>query len=79
MSPGLLPFAVLSCAENREQALQQVAEQITTIENNVTQSNLAASAAILAGLVLDKSLVQQILRRELVQESVIYQEFELKG
>jgi replicative DNA helicase len=33
------------------------------------QQNVAASSAILAGLVLETEMIQQILRRDLVQES----------
>lgn len=78
-SPGLLPFAALSQTDSREAALRQAAEQIEGIEDRNAQSNLTASAAILAGLVLEKGLVQQILRRELMQESVIYQDIKAEG
>jgi predicted transposase/invertase (TIGR01784 family) len=40
---------------------------------------LTASAAILAGLVLDKDLIQRVLRNEVMQESVIYQEIKQEG
>jgi flagellar biosynthesis/type III secretory pathway protein FliH len=56
-----------------------VATEIDNIGDRRTQSNVAASAAILAGLVLDKDLIQQILRRELMQESVIYREIKAEG
>ncbi|RAQ41491.1 hypothetical protein B9S53_13645, partial [Arthrospira sp. O9.13F] len=39
-----------------------------------TQNNVAASTAILAGLVLDKVLIKRLLRQEIMQESVIYQD-----
>jgi predicted transposase/invertase (TIGR01784 family) len=72
-SPGLLPFAVLSQTDNRTETLRQVAQQISQINDQRTQSNIAASAFILAGLVLNKDIIQQLLRRELMQESVTYQ------
>jgi len=78
-SPGLLPLASLSRAENPEAILRQAAEQIEEIPDRTTQSNLSASTAILAGLVLEKGLIQQILRRELMQESVIYQDILEEG
>lgn len=78
-APGLLPFAVLSKTDNRAAALRQVAEQIEVIADRTIQSNLAASAAILAGLVLEKGIVEQILRRRLMQESVIYQDIKAEG
>lgn len=72
-SPGLLPFAVLSQSDNRTETLRQVAQQISQINDQRTQSNIAASAFILAGLVLNKDTIQQLLRRELMEESVTYQ------
>lgn len=78
-SPGLLPFAVLSRTNSQAAALRQVAEKIDEIADRDTQSNLAVSAAILAGLVLEEGLVQQILRRELMQESVVYQAIVAEG
>lgn len=71
--PGLLPFAVLSQTSNRIGTLQQVAQEIIKIPDQRVQNNVAASAFILAGLVLEKDIVQQVLRRELMQESVTYQ------
>ncbi len=78
-TPGLYPFAVLSQENNREQTLQKIGEKIETIDNLTTQSNIAASTAILAGLLLDKTLIQRLLRNDLMKESVIYQEIESTG
>ncbi|MEM1308409.1 MAG: DUF4351 domain-containing protein, partial [Cyanobacteria bacterium P01_H01_bin.153] len=78
-SPGLLPLAPLSQTSDRAATLRQVADQITRLKGRSTQSNVAASTAILSGLVLEKRLVQQILRRELMQESVIYQDIKAEG
>jgi predicted transposase/invertase (TIGR01784 family) len=78
-SPGLLPFAALAQTNDRVETLQQVAIQVEQLSNRSTQSNIAASAAVLAGLLLDKSLVQAILRKEVMQESVIYQEIKAEG
>jgi predicted transposase/invertase (TIGR01784 family) len=77
--PGLLPLAPLTQTEDPAQLLRQVATEIDSIGDRRTQSNVAASAAILAGLVLDKDLIQQILRREMMQESVIYQDIKAEG
>ncbi|NET38942.1 MAG: Rpn family recombination-promoting nuclease/putative transposase [Cyanothece sp. SIO1E1] len=76
---GLLPFAVLAQTQNRPELLRQVATQIESIPEPWAQSHVAASTAILAGLVLDKGLIQQVLRRELMRESVIYQEIKAEG
>lgn len=43
------------------------------------QSDLAASASLLAGLVLDKELIQRVLRTEMMRESVIYQDIKAEG
>lgn len=73
-SPGLLPFAVLSGAVDREQVLRQVAEAIEQIDDVQIQSNVAASAYVLAGLVLEKEVIKRLLRKDIMQESVTYQE-----
>ncbi|MBE9078245.1 Rpn family recombination-promoting nuclease/putative transposase [Romeria aff. gracilis LEGE 07310] len=77
--PGLLPFAPLSRTDSPEVALRQVARQIEGIAERSTQVNLAASAAILAGLVLEEGLIGQILGRRLMQESVVYQSIKAEG
>ena len=77
--PGLLPFAVLTQINNRTATLQQVAQEISEITDQPIQNNIAASAFILAGLVLEKEIIQQLLRRELMQESVTYQAILAEG
>ena len=72
-------FAVLSQTTDRTATLRRVATQIEEITEQRLHSNVAASAAILAGLVLEKGMIQQILRREIMQESVIYQEIKAEG
>jgi predicted transposase YdaD len=44
-----------------------------------SQSNVAAASAILAGLLLEKDLIHQVLRSDIMQESVIYQEIEAEA
>ena len=73
--PGLLPYAVLSQTPNRSGVLQEVAQAIDSLSEPGQQANLAAATGILAGLVLDKSLIRRLLRREVMRESVIYQEW----
>jgi predicted transposase/invertase (TIGR01784 family) len=72
-APGLLPLAVLSNTLNQEETLRQVAEKIDRLENPKIQSTISDITAILAGLSLDKVLIRQILRRDIMQESVVYQ------
>ncbi|MEA5533544.1 Rpn family recombination-promoting nuclease/putative transposase [Crocosphaera sp. XPORK-15E] len=77
--PGLLPFAVLSKTDNPKQVLNQVAQIVNNISEKRTQSNLAAASGILAGLVLKQETIHQILRRDIMRESVIYQEILQEG
>ncbi|MFN6211716.1 MAG: DUF4351 domain-containing protein, partial [Microcystis sp.] len=78
-APGLLPFAILAQAEEQENLLRQIAQKIEQISDSREQSNLAASTAILAGLVLNKDIIQQLLRKDIMKESVIYQEIKGEG
>jgi predicted transposase/invertase (TIGR01784 family) len=78
-TPGLLPLAVLSSTDNPETILNDVAQQINSINELKTQSNIAASTAVLAGLVLDKEVIKRILRSDIMRESVIYQEILEEG
>lgn len=78
-TPGLFPLAILAKAENRENLLRQIAEEIEQISNSREQSNVAASTAILEGLVLNKDIIQRLLRNDIMKESVIYQEIKAEG
>lgn len=72
--PGLLPLAVFSQCENPEMALVEVATAIDKIESVKERANLAAASRILARLVLEEDLINKIVRRDIIQESVIDQE-----
>ncbi|WP_449419644.1 Rpn family recombination-promoting nuclease/putative transposase [Phormidium nigroviride] len=78
-SLGLLPFAVLSRTENPVGVLTQVASAIAEIPDRRIQSNLMASAGILAGLVLEKDVITRLLRGDIMRESVIYQDILQEG
>jgi predicted transposase YdaD len=78
-SPGLLPFAVLSQSQDRVEVLREVARRVDQIEERRSQANVSAASAILAGLLLDKEAVHRILRRDVMRESVIYQEIEAEA
>jgi predicted transposase YdaD len=52
-----------------------VAAKVDAIPEQRVQSNVAASAGILAGLLLEKGFINQVLRRDIMQQSVIYQEW----
>ena len=72
--PGLLPYAALSQTSDRPSVLRRVAQVIEALPNRQQQSNLSAASGILAGLLLEEAVVRQILRRDLMQESVVYRE-----
>jgi predicted transposase/invertase (TIGR01784 family) len=76
---GLFPFAPLSNTNNPEETLRQVAKQIENIADKTTQSNVAASTAIISGIALNKEIIQRLLRSEIMKESVIYQDILLEG
>ncbi|MEC4892252.1 MAG: DUF4351 domain-containing protein [Oscillatoria sp. PMC 1051.18] len=78
-SPGLFPFAVLSQTNNPNNTLRQVAGEIEKISDRRQQSNVSASVALLAGLVLEKNFVKSVLRQEIMRESVIYQDIEAEA
>jgi len=78
-APGLLPFAVLAHSEGKEALLREVARKVDEIDSQREQANVAASASLLVGLVLGKETIHQILRRDIMRESVIYQELIEEG
>ena len=75
---GLLPYAVLGQTEDRAGVLQQVSMLIDELPR-IEQSNLIAVTSVLAGLRLDKTVIQRLMRSEIMKESVIYQEILAKG
>ena len=77
--PGLLPLAVLGRSEDKTQTLREVSSIIDTIEDRREQSNITAATSILAGLVLEKEVIRTVLREEIMQESVIYQDIKAQG
>ena len=78
-SPGLLPFAVLSRVADPVLALEQVAIQIRDTVEPQAQAGIIASTAIMAGLLLEESLIQRIIGMDLLEQSSIYQSIKQKG
>jgi predicted transposase/invertase (TIGR01784 family) len=76
---GLLPFAPLAQTNNPEEVLRDVAKQIDGIKDKSLKSNLITAAYIFSGLVLNKEIIQRLLRSEIMKESVTYQEILLEG
>lgn len=70
--PGLLPFAALGQTTDPAETLRQATQIIDRIEGPTTQANLMAASAILAGLRLEKNVIYSLVRRDIMQESVIY-------
>ncbi|NET81379.1 MAG: Rpn family recombination-promoting nuclease/putative transposase [Moorea sp. SIO1F2] len=78
-STGLLPLAVLTQTPDAAQTLRQVAARVEAIPEMRIQSNVAASAGILAGLLLKRDFINQVLRRDIMEQSVIYQDIKDEG
>jgi predicted transposase/invertase (TIGR01784 family) len=78
-SPGLYPFATLAQTDEPELVLRSVAAKIEGITERKVQADLAATTSVLAGLVLDRNQVKRVLRRDIMRESVIYQDILAEG
>ena len=76
---GLLPLAVLTKTGDRAETLREVAQIINNIEDKKVKSNVAAATAIISGLALDHEVIQRLLRSEIMEESVVYQEILREG
>ncbi len=72
-SPGLLPYAVLSRAPEKESVLALVVQELEQITDPREQSNLVAATSILAGLELEQQTIRQLIRSPVMRESTMYQ------
>jgi predicted transposase/invertase (TIGR01784 family) len=72
-TPGLLPYAVLSRAEDKEEVLERVVAQLEQIPDNRERSNIAAATSILAGLELSPETIRRLMRSPVMRESTMYQ------
>ncbi len=77
--PGLLPLAVLGRTNDRTKTLREISSLIDNLKDRREQSNIAAATSLLAGLVLKKEVIRAVLREEIMQESVIYQDIKEQG
>ena len=77
--PGLLPFAALSKTNNPKEILATVARKIEKIPEERARSNIAASTAVLAGLLYSRDVITQILRQDIMKESTMYQAIKAEG
>jgi predicted transposase/invertase (TIGR01784 family) len=78
-TPGLLPLAPLTRTEEPRVLLEQVASQIDRVESRSQQRELIACTDFLAGLKFDRDFIRQILREDIMRESVTYQDILQKG
>lgn len=78
-NPALLPLAPLTRTKAPEDLLSQVAESVAKIEEIEIKRDIIACTEILAGLRFEKKLISQLLREDIMRESVIYQDIFQKG
>jgi predicted transposase/invertase (TIGR01784 family) len=76
---GLLPFLALCQTNNPEELLRQSVQQIEAIADREIQANLMAATYVISGLALDQEIINRLLRKEIMQESVTYQEILREG
>ncbi|BAZ53010.1 hypothetical protein NIES4103_56750 [Nostoc sp. NIES-4103] len=76
---ALLPLATLTRTNSPQALLTQVAEQVATISDREERQNIAGCVEILAGLRFNKDLIRQLLREDIMRESVIYQDILQQG
>ena len=76
---ALLPLAPLAETNSPERLLTQVAAEVAKIEAIEQRRNVLAAVQIIAGLRYDKTLIQQLLREDIMRESVIYQDILQQG
>lgn len=78
-SVGLYPFAALAQTDEPELVLREVAARIEELPERKLQADISAMSYILAGLVLDRDRVGRIIRRDIMRESVTYQDILAEG
>jgi predicted transposase YdaD len=62
-----------------EKVLEKVAQKINQIEDKNLLPELTTCTHILAGLKLEKDLIKSLLKEEIMQSSVTYQDIKLQG
>ena len=78
-TPGLLPYAVLSRASDKEDVLARVVEELEQISDYREKTNLVAATSILAGLELEEQVIRQLIRSPVMRESTMYQSILREG
>ncbi len=77
--PALLPLAPLTKSNTPGVLFERVAREVAKIEEPQQQQNISACVAVLAGLRFNKNFIGQLLRRDLMRQSVIYQDILEEG
>ncbi|AFY59322.1 Rpn family recombination-promoting nuclease/putative transposase [Synechococcus sp. PCC 6312] len=72
--PTLWPLAILAKTANPESLLTEVAQRLETLENREERLSLTTYTYLLGGLKFRKEMLQQLLREEIMRESVTYRE-----
>lgn len=78
-SPGLLPFAPLTRPQDAADILSMTVQTMKQINDPRLRRNIMSSSSILAGLVLETEVIEQIVRLDEMRESVIYQKILAEG
>jgi predicted transposase YdaD len=78
-NPALLPLAVLTQSSSPQLLLQDVAEQVASIEDIDQRQNIASCAGVLAGLRFEEDLIRQLFREDMMRGSVIYESIRQEG
>jgi predicted transposase/invertase (TIGR01784 family) len=71
--PGLLPFVALGKTADPAQALRDAVRVMGLLPEESKQHETLGAAYVLSGLILEAEVISQIIRRDLMQESVTYQ------
>jgi predicted transposase/invertase (TIGR01784 family) len=70
---GLLPFAVLGRSMEPVQMLRRAVGEMLKIEDETQQHEAMAAAYVLAGLRCEEAVIAEVIRRDVMRESVTYQ------
>ncbi|MDS3861790.1 Rpn family recombination-promoting nuclease/putative transposase [Thermosynechococcaceae cyanobacterium BACA0444] len=72
--PTLWPLAILAKSENPERLLAEVAQRLESLERQDERLSLTTYTYLLGGLKFRKEMLKQLLREEIMRESVTYRE-----
>ncbi|MDS3861018.1 Rpn family recombination-promoting nuclease/putative transposase [Thermosynechococcaceae cyanobacterium BACA0444] len=72
--PTLWPLAILANSPNPDGLLTEVVRRLETLEDRELRLSLTAYTYLLGGLRFKKEMLKQLLREEIMRESVTYRE-----